>query len=51
MTTAVTIRDVDEAATALQVMTIPDTNHYSILMAPGGAGAVAQHLSGAPDVA
>jgi hypothetical protein len=30
---------------ALRVSTIPDTNHYSILMAPRAAAAIAAHLS------
>jgi lipase len=39
------------SSTALQVITIPDTNHYTILMAPHGAAAIARHLAGAPGVA
>jgi lipase len=38
-------------ASALQVITIPDTNHYSILMAPNGAAAIAQNVAGALDLA
>jgi lipase len=43
--------DWQASATALRVITIPDTNHYTILMAPDGAAAIAQHLTGAPSVA
>ena len=37
-----------DAAPALQVSTIPGTNHYSILMTPRGAAAVAARLAAAP---
>ncbi len=40
-----------DAAPALRVTTIPGTNHYTILMAPQGAAAVAAHIAAAPDAA
>jgi lipase len=36
-----------DAAPALQTLTIPGTNHYTILMAPHAAAAIATHLTAA----
>ncbi|HUA41471.1 MAG TPA: alpha/beta hydrolase [Streptosporangiaceae bacterium] len=40
-----------EAAPALQILTIPDTNHYTILMAPQSAAVIVTHLVAARDAA